>query len=210
MSSTSDKIRLKRAEILDGLTALTDQALEEILPYYSPAFIRESLGEAATLFRDSGKEKTDGTATLGDDEIDNSAVSGSTLYLYTDGASRGNPGEGGAGVVITDSMGNEVFSKGFYLGHCTNNEAEYKALIIGLAEASGSGCDNIVVFLDSQLIVRQINGEYQVKNKNLIPLFGQVMDLLAFFRRYKVEHIPRSENTRADKLANEGIDNKEK
>ncbi|MBC8318981.1 MAG: ribonuclease HI family protein [Desulfobulbaceae bacterium] len=142
--------------------------------------------------------------------MDNNAASGSTLYLYSDGASRGNPGEGGAGVVITDNMGNEVFSKGFYIGHCTNNEAEYKALIIGLAEASGGECDNIVIFLDSQLIVRQITGEYQVKNKNLILLYEQVMDLLTFFRRYRVEYIPRSQNTRADQLANEGLDSKNK
>jgi len=208
MSSTSDKIRLKRAEILDGLNSLSDQTLEEAFPYYSPAFIRETLSEAAKLFRDPLQQQD--APPQEEDDTDNSATSGSTLYLYTDGASRGNPGEGGAGIVITDGTGNEVFMKGFYLGHCTNNEAEYKALIIGLAEASGSGCDNIVVFLDSQLIVRQINGEYQVKNKNLIPLFGQVMDLLAFFRKSRVEHIPRSENTRADQLANEGIDNKDK
>ncbi len=208
MSSTSDKIKSKRAEILDGLSSLSDQTLEKAFPYYSPAFIRETLTEAAKLFRDPVQQQSDSLQEQ--DDIDNSAVSGSTLYLYTDGASRGNPGQGGAGVVITDSMGSEVFSKGFYLGHCTNNEAEYKALIIGLAEASGSGCDNIIIFLDSQLIVRQINGEYQVKNKNLLPLFGQVMDLLAFFRRYRVEHIPRSENTRADQLANAGIDNKDK
>lgn len=208
MSSASDKIKLKRAEILDGLSSLSDQTLEEAFPYYSSAFIRETLSEAAKLFRDPIQQQDDPPQEQ--DDADNSATSGSTLYLYTDGASRGNPGEGGAGVVITDDMGNEVFMKGFYLGQCTNNEAEYKALIIGLAEASGSGCDNIAIFLDSQLIVRQINGEYQVKNKNLIPLFGQVMDLLAFFRRYRVEHIPRSENTRADQLANEGIDKKDK
>ena len=207
MSSTSDKIKAKRSEVLDGLCSLPDEALEEVLPYYAPAFIRDTLAEAAKLFHPS-KQKSQPNKK--EDSMENDAASGSTLYLYTDGASRGNPGEGGAGVFISDNMGNEVFSKGFYLGHCTNNEAEYKTLIIGLAEASGSGCDNIVIFLDSQLIVRQINGEYQVKNKNLIPLFGQVMDLLSFFRKYRVEHIPRSENTRADQLANEGIDNKEK
>ena len=211
MSSANDKIKSKRAEILDGLSSLSNQILEDSLPYYSPAFIRETLSEAAKLFRNSTQQQEAADdAPLEQDDIDNNAASGSTLYLYTDGASKGNPGEGGAGVFISDNMGNEVFSKGFYLGHCTNNEAEYKALIIGLAEASGSGCDNIVVFLDSQLLVRQINGEYQVKNKNLIPLFGQVMDLLAFFRKYRVEHIPRSQNTRADQLANEGIDNKDK
>ena len=208
MSSTNDKIKSKKAEILDGLSSLSDQTLEKALPYFSPVFIRETLSEAAQLFRDPIQQQADPPQEQ--DDMDNSPVSGSTLYLYTDGASRGNPGQGGAGVVIIDNMGKEIFSKGFYLGHCTNNEAEYKALIIGLAEASGTGCDNIVVFLDSQLIVRQINGEYQVKNKNLLPLFGQVMDLLAFFRRYRVEHIPRSENTRADQFANEGIDNKDK
>lgn len=204
----NDKIKSKRAEILDGLSSLSDQVLQEAMPYYSPAFVRETLTEAAKTFRDNSSPQTD--ASQEHDEMDSSPVSGSTLYLYSDGASRGNPGEGGAGVVITDNMGNEVFSKGFYLGPCTNNEAEYKALIIGLAEASGGECDNINIFLDSQLIVRQINGEYQVKNKNLLLLYEQVMDLLTFFRKYRVEHIPRSQNTRADQLANEGIDKKGK
>ena len=103
MSSTSDKIKSKRAEILDGLSSLSDQTLEKAFPYYSPAFIRETLTEAAKLFRDSVQQQADPLQEQ--DDIDNSAVSGSTLYLYTDGASRGNPGQGGAGVVITDSMG---------------------------------------------------------------------------------------------------------
>jgi ribonuclease HI len=205
----SQNTKLKRAEILEGLVELSDQALQDVVPYYSPAFIRETLKKAAKLFRQPPPVKQKSTPDKKEDIL-SKKVAGSTLYLYTDGASRGNPGEAGAGVLITDNMGQEIFTKGFYLGHCTNNEAEYKALIIGLAEASGSGCDNIVIFLDSQLIVRQINGEYQVKNKNLIPLYGQVTELLSFFNKYRIEHIPRSENTRADQLANQGIDMKEK
>jgi len=203
----SQNIKLKRAEILEGLVELPDQALLDVLPFYSPAFIRETLSKAARYFRESQDEEQ---VPKQEKDTVTPDIAGSTLYLYADGASRGNPGEGGAGVLITDNMGNEIFSKGFYLGHCTNNEAEYKALIIGLAEASGRNCDNIVVYLDSQLIVRQISGEYQVKNKNLTPLYNQVMELLGFFHKYRVEHIPRSENTRADQLANKGIDTKNK
>jgi len=126
--------------------------------------------------------------------------------LYTDGASRGNPGQAGAGAVILDENGRELAARGEYLGICTNNVAEYKALISGLRLAAETGCAELNIFLDSELIVRQLTGRYKVKNATLKPLFLQVQQLLQRLETFTITHVPRSENSRADELANQGID----
>jgi ribonuclease HI/probable phosphoglycerate mutase len=93
-----------------------------------------------------------------------------------------------------------------YLGTCTNNVAEYKALILGLDEALQLGCRELAIALDSQLIVRQIQGQYKVKNETLLPLFQEVRKRLARLEKWTIRHVPRAENSRADQLANRGID----
>ncbi|MDI6777407.1 MAG: ribonuclease HI family protein [Syntrophales bacterium] len=128
------------------------------------------------------------------------------LNLYTDGACRGNPGYGGAGVVLTDEKGNIVGTTRKFLGLCTNNLAEYRALIIGLEEALRRRCRQLHIFLDSELLVKQINGAYRVKNDKLKILMGDVKRLLASFDGYVIEHIRRDKNRAADKLANQAID----
>jgi len=128
------------------------------------------------------------------------------IRLYTDGACRGNPGNGGAGAVLFDENGEIVTTAKKFLGTCTNNEAEYAALILGLEEALSAGHKTIQVFLDSELLVRQINGVYRVKNDRLKKLMKEVQRHLARFDRYTVKHVPRSENATADRLANEAID----
>jgi ribonuclease HI len=129
--------------------------------------------------------------------------------LYTDGASRGNPGKGGAGAILYDEAGEAVSRRKHYLGVCTNNTAEYKGLILGLEAALRHGCRRLHIFMDSELLVRQINGSYRVKNENLKPLMAEVKRLLSFFDGYVVEHIERSKNKAADQLANEAIDEAE-
>jgi len=126
--------------------------------------------------------------------------------LYTDGACRGNPGIGGAGSVFKDENGNVVATLKKYIGHCTNNEAEYRALIMGLEEAVRRGYNRLDIFLDSELVVRQINGVYRIKSKNLLKYILQVRNLLSLIREYKMAHIDRSHNRMADQLANEAID----
>ena len=128
------------------------------------------------------------------------------LHLYTDGASRGNPGQGGAGAVLTDAKGAVVATAKKYLGRCTNNVAEYQALILGLEEALKIHCRRLRIFLDSELLVNQINGSYRVKNENLKGLMQEVRKLLSFLDDYTVQHIGRSGNHLADGLANEAID----
>lgn len=126
--------------------------------------------------------------------------------LYTDGASRGNPGEAGAGFWIEDENGNLLAEVSQYVGIATNNVAEYMAVIWGLEEAGKIGIDDIVVKTDSELVARHIQGLYRVKNAGLKPLYQRVMKALSLFDDWKIMAIPRERNSRADKLANLGID----
>jgi ribonuclease HI len=126
--------------------------------------------------------------------------------LYSDGACRGNPGVGGAGAVITDAEGSVIWEGKEYLGHCTNNIAEYKALILGLKGALAEGYKDLEVYLDSELLANQINGSYRVKNENLKILMNEVRGLLTSFDTIQVKHVLRSSNSHADRLANLAID----
>jgi ribonuclease HI len=126
--------------------------------------------------------------------------------LYSDGACRGNPGVGGAGAVITDEEGRIIWEGKEYLGYCTNNIAEYKALILGLKGALAEDYKNLEVYLDSELLTNQINGSYRVKNENLKVLMNEVRGLLTSFDTIQVKHVLRSSNSHADRLANLAID----
>ena len=123
-----------------------------------------------------------------------------------DGAARGNPGEAGCGAVIVDESGTVLEELSSYLGRATNNVAEYEGLLLGLRALSELGKKNIRVQSDSQLLVRQLNGEYRVKDEKLRRLFDQAMNLLKQFDRVRIVHVPRELNKHADRLANKGID----
>jgi ribonuclease HI len=133
---------------------------------------------------------------------------GLQLTLYIDGASRGNPGQAGAGVWIIDGDGRKLLEMGRYLGHKTNNEAEYWALLLGLREAKRLGGKSIHIFTDSELIAKQVKGIYRVKNVNLKSLYDRVVQDLRGFSSFEIESIPREENREADRLANEAIQRK--
>ena len=128
------------------------------------------------------------------------------VTIHIDGAARGNPGPAGVGAVITDGDGKVLAEVCKYLGETTNNQAEYQALLLALKEAKRLKVLRISVFSDSELLVRQINGEYKVKNEGLKPLFREAVTLLRSFGGYAVAHIPREKNKRADQLANLAID----
>jgi len=127
------------------------------------------------------------------------------LFLHTDGCSRGNPGPSGIGVLIQDHKKKVLKESYRYLGEATNNIAEYSALIHGLEEASMIGADEVTVYMDSELVVRQINGEYRVKDAVMKRLFADAIRLLGEFKSFEVKHIDRSKNKEADKLANKAI-----
>ena len=126
--------------------------------------------------------------------------------LYCDGASRGNPGPSGAGVVILDNNGEQIFELSRFLDNATNNEAEYKALIRGLRAAADIGIKRLQIFLDSELVVNQLLGTYKVRNPRLIKLFDETMSRLRQFDEYAIFHVGRELNQEADRLANEAID----
>jgi ribonuclease HI len=126
--------------------------------------------------------------------------------LMVDGAARGNPGDAGCGAVIVDSNGTVVKELSRYLGHSTNNVAEYEGLLLGLEALLRLGKKRIRVQSDSQLLVRQLNGEYRVKDEKLKALFQKAMALLRQFDGYRILHVPRELNKLADRLANKGID----
>lgn len=130
-----------------------------------------------------------------------------SLVLFADGGSRGNPGPAGAGAVLVDSAGRQVATWHRYLGHATNNVAEYQALIMGLEGVLDLGATELAVRLDSELLVRQINGAYQVKSPQLKPLYQQARALAGRFARISFQHIPREQNVVADRLANLAMDN---
>jgi ribonuclease HI len=126
--------------------------------------------------------------------------------LMVDGAARGNPGEAGCGAVICKDNGTPVEELSRYLGHATNNVAEYEGLIMGLEALVKLGKKRIRVQSDSQLLVRQLKGEYRVKDEKLKILFQKAVALLRQFESYRIVHVPREENKLADRLANKGID----
>lgn len=128
------------------------------------------------------------------------------LVLYFDGGSRGNPGPAGAGVAISDAQGQPVYEAGFYLGRMTNNMAEYGGLLKGLEEVSRRGAKEVAIFADSELVVRQLNGDYRVKNEKLLPLYEAAIQHLRRLERWIIRHVPREQNSRADELANAAMD----
>lgn len=125
--------------------------------------------------------------------------------LYTDGGARGNPGPAGIGYVLIKTEA-AVIEYGEYIGEATNNQAEYKALLAGLARAQREGVRAIDCFLDSELVVRQLNGQYRVKNPDLVQLVSDVKKIANIFTTVSFTHIPRAENAKADALVNTAID----
>ena len=126
--------------------------------------------------------------------------------LAVDGAARGNPGDAGCGAAIYDDSGALVKELSRYLGHTTNNVAEYEALLMGLEALVQLGGKKIRVQSDSELMVRQLNGQYRVKNEKLQALHDKARALLRQFDSYRILHVRREANKLADRLANKGID----
>ena len=192
----------REAAVRTLVAALDDAVLARAFPDHAPAAMRGLLvgapAASGTVETPAPSGPARATATMG------------RCRLFTDGASRGNPGEAGAGAVLCDAAGGELAARSAYLGRCTNNVAEYRALLLGLDEARRLGCRELDISLDSELIVRQLQGRYKVKHEALLPLYRQVQERLTGFDRWTVGHVPRSANARADQLANRGIDEKHK
>jgi ribonuclease HI len=152
--------------------------------------------------------KNDDLTTSDKEKADDSNINKEIdlIVVNADGASRGNPGKSGIGVAIFDKDSNLINEAYDYLGVATNNIAEYKALILGIKLSMEYNAKKILFKSDSELMVKQIKGEYKVKNPQLKLLFAEVQDLLKKLPNWKIMHVRREENSEADLLANKGID----
>jgi ribonuclease HI len=128
--------------------------------------------------------------------------------VYTDGGSRGNPGPSAFAVIVTDPNGKVLKQYARYIGSGTNNVAEYQGAITGLKEAKGLGADEVEMVMDSELVVKHVNGQYSCKASNLQPLLAEVRALMKEFTRASFRHVPRENPmvSRADALLNEELD----
>ena len=128
------------------------------------------------------------------------------LVAYIDGGSRGNPGPAGYGVVIQDAQGRQIDTLSRFLGHATNNVAEYEALLAALEYASQRQSKSLKIYSDSELITRQMQGRYRVQSLDLRPLYEHARQLAARLPYFSIQHVPREQNRLADRLANQAMD----
>ena len=129
-----------------------------------------------------------------------------TARVFADGGSRGNPGPAASAAVVVDAKGEVLAEFSEYLGRATNNVAEWRALIGGLETALELGIERVEVRLDSELVVKQLSGEYRVKHPDLVPLYAAARKLLVRFTEREIRHVPRAQNKLADALVNQCLD----
>jgi len=127
------------------------------------------------------------------------------LIIFSDGASQGNPGQSAIGVVIQDEAGKVISRISRRIGHATNNQAEYTAIIAALEEAVKIGAEEVEIRADSELVVKQLNGRYKVKKATLRPLYQKVVQLTGSLSAFTITHVPRAQNREADRLANRAL-----
>ena len=201
-STSSDgkpaKVGAKDGEVLRYIAK--EEPLAATLKAFS-GWSRERLARLLERMADLSEEVPDGPGTF-----DASGAVLQRLRVYSDGAARGNPGQSGAGAVLVEASGQVVDRLGKYLGVQTNNYAEYMGLLIGLRRARELGVREVEVFADSELMIRQLGGRYQVKSPSLRPLYEEALKLLNEFSRVKLVHVPREMNSAADEMSNRAID----
>lgn len=130
------------------------------------------------------------------------------ITAYSDGGSRGNPGEAACAAILYDAEGEELLRRSKRLGRATNNAAEYEGAVLALELCGQLRASKVVLRVDSELIARQIQGTYKVKHPSLKPYHARVTEMAAAFAAFRVEHIPRKQNAEADKLVNAALDGK--
>jgi ribonuclease HI len=129
------------------------------------------------------------------------------VVVHVDGGARGNPGPGAAAAVLTDAAGGQVVDEATeFLGHTTNNVAEYRGLLLGLARAAALGATAVDVINDSELVAKQVNGEYKVKHPDMKALHAEALAALAAFDTWTIRSVPRHKNVDADALVNQALD----
>ena len=127
------------------------------------------------------------------------------LKIHIDGAARGNPGPAGIGVFLSDASNRRAGEISVYLGQATNNVAESIALVVALQEALKRGVDDVSIFTDSELLARQVSGTYRVRDRELQWLHVLIRNLVEGFQTFTIQHVPRTQNKQADRLANKAV-----
>jgi len=128
------------------------------------------------------------------------------IKIYSDGGARGNPGPSGIGAVLYDESDKVIATISKYIGETTNNQAEYQAIVAGVEKAKELGAEDVSCYLDSELVVKQINGLYKVKDQALAQQFLKIWNLKSHFKSIKFSHIRREQNKVADSLVNKALD----
>jgi ribonuclease HI len=128
------------------------------------------------------------------------------VVVHVDGGARGNPGPAAAAAVLSTPAGEVLDEAHELLGAVTNNVAEYRGLLLGLARASALGADEVEVVNDSELVAKQVNGEYKVRHPDMRPLYEQALEALGGFERWSIRSVPRAQNAQADALVNQALD----
>ena len=199
-------------------TILTDPALARRL-----ADVLESLGGGKTLdeaLDEAGLDKERAQELMreltillrragGSASRSRPAPAGLKIVAFSDGGSRGNPGPAACAAILYDDGGDELLRRAKKIGTATNNVAEYEGVVLALELAGQLRASDLVLKLDSELIVRQIQGSYKVKNEGLRPYHARAVELIAGFPSFSIEHVRRSKNKEADKLVNDTLDGKE-
>ena len=193
MPASNDK-----AKLLEQLASRTDLSNAE----------RTVLLEAAKRFRGDGRPRRPRDVTPSRTETPTSTSEPQAIeaVLSTDGGARGNPGPAGIGAQLVTPSGKVIAEISEYLGEATNNVAEYRAVIAGLERAREHGVRRLTLRTDSELVIKQLKGEYRVRDEKLIPLYNKAARLLDAFDHVELRHVRREYNTEADRLANEAMD----
>jgi len=177
----------------------TDELLKTYQGYYGPQVdMQTPVKIIRFIFAPAGKHK--------DSVVEENTSILTELKLYADGGSRGNPGPSASGYVLLDLAGQVVVKNGVYLGVTTNNQAEYQALKLGLEEAQKMRVQIVHVYMDSLLVVNQMLGIFQVKNRDLWPIHNSIKAMLENFKQVSFTHVPRELNKLADAAVNEALD----
>jgi len=180
---------------------------------YNKVEIWLSTHEAGDIVTDKDRDMAEGIEKVYSDNqpektVENNTTALTEVKLYTDGGSRGNPGPSASGFVIYDMEDNELFRGGEYVGITTNNQAEYRAVLIALQKAKELGARKVSGFMDSLLVVNQMNGIFKISNRDLWPINDSIHKLVAEFEKVTFTHIPRELNKVADSEVNRILDEK--
>jgi ribonuclease HI len=192
---------MKKVDTSDQAKGTLPVRMSKVLKKLASGHKIEEISLAEGCTKDSLKEALFALADRIDEEFGLGQVT-----LAIDGASRGNPGPAGIGAAIIDSHGRSLAELSRYIGKATNNEAEYQALILGLELAKERKHQSILIQTDSELMAKQLRGEYRIKEPRLQQHFAKAHKLLEGFKHWEIKHVPRVQNRLADRLSNIAID----